>query len=82
MLKKIGERNYALLSIGIKMTGSYKEGYYFAEESLYIGEAETIYNFLCWVEEDQDNRGFGSGNYEQRFKEYLQSLKSNNVIKQ
>lgn len=74
-MERLGERNYALLSQGIKITGSYKEGYFFAEEQLYMDEAETIYNFLCWVEEDKDNRCFGSGNYEQRFKEYLQTLK-------
>lgn len=83
-MKRLGERNYALLVQGIKITGSYKEGYFYAEEYLYIGEAQTIYNFLCWVEEDKDNRGFGRGNYEQRFKEYLQTLKKkgNSVTKQ
>lgn len=75
-MKKLGARNYSILTIGIKATGSYVDGYYMVEEQLYTKEADTIFKFLTWVENDKDNRGFGWGNYEDRFKQFLNQNKT------
>jgi hypothetical protein len=70
-MKKLGERNFKLISSGVKCLGSYDpdEIFSFFEERLYIDEADTIYNFLKWVHDN--NLTFGSANYEIRFKEFL-----------
>jgi len=39
---------------------------------LYVSEHETVAAFMAWVHADEANRAFGSGNYEQRFREFLQ----------
>lgn len=84
-MKKLGERNYALISQGIKGTGSYdpKEIFYWFEEQLYVHEVDTIYQFLAWCHAggtkphphiqnlNIPKRGFGRGNYEERFSEFL-----------
>lgn len=75
-MKKLGRRNYSLLEIGIKQTGSYVEAYHVVEESILISEGDIIYKFLNWVQDDVDNRRFGHGNYEQRFAEFLEYEKS------
>ncbi len=71
-LKKLGERNYTLLSQGAKVTGNYLDAYFYAEEQLYLDEAEDIYEFMRWCNADPENRGWGWGNYEKRFSEFLQ----------
>lgn len=83
-MKQLGERNYLLISEAIKGSGSYdpSENFYWFEESLYMHEADTIWKFLQWCHEGGTkphpvhglpipNRGFGRGNYEERFKEFL-----------
>ena len=82
---ELGERNYALLKRAVKMTGSYQveEVFPAIEEDLYIDEIDTIKAFLNWVCEGKEKpmwegsklmvstRGFGSGNYEERFQQFL-----------
>lgn len=71
---KLGNRNYSLISIGIKITGSFnpEECFPAFEEQLYTDESKIIYEFLKWVNEDSKNRAFGHGNYEQRFEQFLE----------
>jgi hypothetical protein len=73
---ELGERNYAILENAIKITGNYSEAYYRAEEQLYIDEADTIFKFLNWCQEDTEHRSFGWGNYELRFKEFLKTIEN------
>lgn len=83
-MRKLGDRNYTLISEAIKITGSYdpKETLYIFEENLYVHEVDTIVQFLAWCHAGGTephpvhglpipNRGFGHGNYEERFKEFL-----------
>lgn len=69
-MKKLGARNYALISGGVKTTGSYdpKETLYCFEEQLYVDEIDEIIAFLKWCHET--GNGFGSGNYEQVFSQF------------
>ena len=69
-MKKLGERNYILISSGVKMCGSYDPDEIFAafEEELLCSQVDEIYEFLKWVHET--GKKFGSGNYEQVFAEY------------
>lgn len=74
-LKKLGRRNYDLISRGVNTMGSYdpNEILFLFEEELYTDEYTTIVSFLRWVHADSANRGFGSGNYEERFSQYRAS---------
>lgn len=74
-MKKLGSRNYLLIAQAVRMTGTFnpKDIFFFFEESLYIKQADTIWNFLEWVHEN--GKTFGSGNYEDVFKEFLSSTK-------
>lgn len=69
-MNKLGDRNYALISIGVKTTGSYdpEKNFHCFEESLYMHEAEEIWEFLKWVH----NTGgqFGHRNYEEVFRQF------------
>lgn len=70
-MKKLGLRNYLLISQGVNMAGTFdpNEIFFFFEERLYFSEANTIWNFLEWVHKNGET--FGSGNYEQVFKKFL-----------
>lgn len=70
-MENLSERNYELIRQGAKTTGNYIDTYYYIEERLYIGEAETIFEFLKWCNDDPDNRSFGDINYQQRFNQFL-----------
>ena len=72
-MKKLGAGNYALISMGVKTFGSYDPDEIFCmfEEQLYMGEASEIYNFLKWCHDN--DKGFGHGNYEERFAEFKKS---------
>ena len=72
-MKKLGQRNYLLISQGVNMAGTYdpNEIFFYFEEELYFNEAQTIFNFLEWVH--KNGKFFGSGNYEVVFKEFLSS---------
>lgn len=41
-----------LLLLGAKTTGSFVEGYYYAEEDLYVDEAEELYAFCKWIDKE------------------------------
>lgn len=72
-MKKLGTRNYALIEMGVKTIGSYDPDqiFFLFEEQLYIKEADTIYNFLKWVH--NNDKHFGHGNYEEVFSEFLKA---------
>ena len=42
MYQNLSDRNKSLLLQGAKTTGSFVEGYYYIEESLYINESESL----------------------------------------
>ena len=72
-MKKLGTRNYTLISQGVKTMGSYNpdEILFIFEEQLYVHQIEEIIAFLKWVHEN--GKGFGSGNYESVFTEFKKS---------
>jgi hypothetical protein len=74
-LTKLGDRNYALISRGVKSWGTYDpaEIFCFFEEHLYVDEASEIREFLQWCHDN--DKHFGSGNYEERFREFKNSKK-------
>ena len=67
-MKKLGNRNVSLISMGVKATGSFEEGYYYVEEELYIDEADDIFEFCLWV--DGEIGGGSSHNMEILFKAF------------
>jgi len=69
-MNQLGDRNYTLISRGVGMLGTFDPNEIFPafEESLYIDEAQEIWDFLEWVHEN--NKAFGRHNYEQVFKEW------------
>jgi hypothetical protein len=74
-MKKLGERNYALISDAVKMTGTYDpiQTLCAFEEECYVDEIATIKTFLGWVHEN--GKTFGHGNYEEVFTEFLSDTK-------
>jgi len=54
---KLSSRNKTLLLMGAKTTGSFTEGYYYIEESLYLDEADELHTFCMWI----DNQIGGAG---------------------
>ena len=56
-IKYLSSRNKDLLLMGAKTTGSFLEGYCYIEESLYINEADELYAFCEWI----DNEIGGAG---------------------
>ena len=75
-MKRLGARNFALIADAVRDMGSYdpEEILHLFEEQLYFYQSDTIVLFLKWVSEDKENRGFGSGNYEKRFKEFRETF--------
>lgn len=69
-MKKLGARNYALISSGVKARGSYNpdEILFMFEEQLYVNQIDEIIAFLKWVHDN--DKGFGSSNYEEVFAEF------------
>lgn len=70
-MKQLSDRNYLLIEEAAKITGNYLDAYHYIEERLYVDEAETIFKFLSWCNEDPATRGFGHGNYKLRFQQFL-----------
>lgn len=67
-MSRLSQRNYELLTRGMKTCGGNMDIYHFIQESLYIGEAQIIYAFVKWmVDNDQF---FGHGNYQQVYAEF------------
>jgi len=69
-MTELGERNYSLISMGVKAHGSYDPNaiLYVFEEQLYVHEADEIEAFLRWVHTEAIT--FGHGNYEQAFTQF------------
>ena len=53
----LSERNKDLLLMGAKQTGSFTEGYHYIYESLYINEADSLYAFCEWIENEIGGAG-------------------------
>ncbi len=72
-MEQLGERNYALITRGVKCEGSYDPDkiFYMFEEDLFTDEYEEIEAFLRWCHEKK--KYFGHGNYEERFAEFKKS---------
>jgi len=70
-MKKLGFYNYTMISEGVKTIGTFnpEKIFFIFEEDLYVNESDTIYAFLNWCH--QNNRTFGSGNYEEMFQKFL-----------
>lgn len=51
-MKKLGIRTVTLLCQGLKETGTFTDGYFYIEESLYINEADIIYTFCEWADKN------------------------------
>ena len=68
-MNKLGTNNYNLLSVGVKTTGNWLEAYNYCYEQLFCHEAEELYKFCKWLEDN--NKAFGWGNYEDVFQEFL-----------
>jgi hypothetical protein len=77
MMRKLGERNYLLISMAVKSAGTFDpdEVMPYFEEHLYVSEAEEVREFLAWVH--KNNKPFGRANYEERFAEFKASRASN-----
>ena len=73
-MNKLGDRNYALISIGAKTFGTYEPSVMMCifEEQLYIDEVEEVQAFLQWCHDN--GKAFGHGNYEERFAEFKAAL--------
>lgn len=67
-MKELSERNWTLIEMGLKTTGSFTDAYLFIEEQLYMDEAATILKFLKWCEFHKKN--IGRSNYQQVFKQF------------
>jgi len=68
-MKKLGTRNVTLLLMGAKMTGTFEEAYSYIEESLYVNEADTIFEFCLWL--DVEIGGAGANNIERLFEAFI-----------
>jgi len=75
-MRKLGRANYILISRGVKTYGTFNpdEIMFLFEEELYVDEYDTIYDFLMWCH--VEGKGFGHGNYEERFSEFLLTEKA------
>ena len=68
-MKKLGKRNYLLISRSMKTLGfDNPEDGMMNEEEMYINEAKEIWKFLEWLH--KIDRSFGRINYEERFAEF------------
>ena len=56
-IEYLSSRNKDLLLMGAKQTGSFLEGYYYIEESLYINEADELYAFCEYIENEIGGAG-------------------------
>ena len=72
-MKKLGDRNYILLSAGVKITGDWVGAYSYAYEDIYVDEADILHSYCEWLEDT--GKSMGWGNYEERFKEFLEKEK-------
>ncbi len=73
-MKKLGERNYLLISQGTKSCGTFDpvEILFRFEEDLYVDEVDEIEAFLRWCH--GNDKAFGSANYEEVFAEYKKAI--------
>jgi hypothetical protein len=74
-MKRLGDRNFTLISRGAKTLGTLdpKEIFCCFEEDLYIDEIQEIYDFLAWCHETGHTIGWG--NYEEVFQKFKRENK-------
>ena len=77
-MKKLSKLHYYMISQVVKTIGSYDPNkiFFLFEEGLTVKAAMIIREFLTWVHDDVNYRGFGSGNYQTRFTQFLNSKKT------
>jgi hypothetical protein len=71
-MKKLGKRIYLLIARAKNVEGTCdpNEIFFFFEEELRLtDDDQLLWNFLEWCH--RENKIFGSGNYEERFQEFL-----------
>ena len=61
-MKKLTKRTKELIGRGAKMEGNFIDGYNYIEEELYCDEAEEIYEFCNYI--DNEIGGAGRANYD------------------
>lgn len=71
--KTLGRLLYTLISSGVNMSGTFDplEILPYIEEQLTCVEYNQVEHFLEWVH--NNDKQFGSGNYEQVYQEYLKA---------
>ena len=67
-MDKLGERNITLLVQGLKTTGNFTDGLSYVEESMYIDEFDTVFEFCKWA--DKEIGGGGAANMEILFQAF------------
>lgn len=68
-MKKLGERNFMLLSMSMQTCGFNEPAdAMMYEEQMYVNEGREIWAFVEWL--FKNKRPFGRANYEQRFSEF------------
>lgn len=69
-MNKLGKHNFGLIEAAVRIEGTFdpEEISCLFLESLYVDEVDTVLDFLKWCHENQ--RVFGSRNYEEVFSEY------------
>lgn len=69
-MNKLGDRNYTLISMAAGSFGTFNPDKILVmfEEELYVDEYYEIVEFLQWCHDN--NKTFGSGNYEYIFSEF------------
>ena len=50
--KQLSSRNVDLILSGGNVTGTFTEGYYYNEERMYVDEADTIFEFCKWIDDE------------------------------
>ena len=56
-IKYLSSRNKDLLLMGAKTTGSFLEGFNYVNESLYVDEADELYAFCEYIENEIGGAG-------------------------
>ena len=71
-MKKLGKRNFMLMSLSLKMCGWWDgpSGAMMYEEQMYVSEAKELWAFAEFLYANQDTVSFGPINYEQAFKQF------------
>lgn len=78
-MKTLGTRNITLLVEGLRTTGTFVDAYSYIEERLYSDEADTIYAFCKWA--DEEIGGGAERNMEILFQAFINPKDKENYAK-